>query len=79
MKSLPGILIGIAVGVLIGTLVAPRSGKETRKQISRDTDSFFRDLQNQLQAGIDNIKSQYNDFMESSATASKEAIDQSRK
>ena len=79
MKSLPGILIGIAAGVLLGALVAPRSGKDTRKRIAKDTDSFFSDLQDQLQAGLETIKNQYNDFVESTASVSKEAIDRAKK
>lgn len=79
MKSLPGILIGIAAGVVLGALVAPRSGKDTRKRIAKDTDSFFSDLQDQLHTGIESIKSQYNDFVESSVSASKEVIDRAKK
>ena len=79
MKSLPGILIGLAAGIMLGMLVAPEKGKATRKRISNDTDSFFKDLQGQLQSGIDNIKSQYNDFVETSVTRSKEAIGQAER
>lgn len=79
MKSLPGILIGIAAGVVLGALVAPRSGKDTRKRIAKDTDSFFSDLQDQLQAGLETIKNQYNDFVESTASLSKDAIDRAKK
>jgi gas vesicle protein len=79
MKSLPGILIGLAAGVVLGMLVAPEKGKSTRKRISNDADSFFNHLQDQLQSGIDNVKSQYNDFVETSASRTKEAIGQAER
>lgn len=79
MKSLPGILIGLAAGVVLGLLVAPQKGKATRERIAGDADSFFKDLQDQLQSGIDNIKSQYNDFVESSATQAKDALRQAER
>ena len=79
MKSLPGILIGLAAGVVLGMLVAPEKGKATRKRISNDTDSFFKDLQDQLQSGIDSVKSQYNDFVETSASRTKDAIGQAER
>jgi gas vesicle protein len=74
MKALPGILIGLAVGAVVGLLLAPESGKKTRKNISKESDSFFSDLQDQLQSGLDNIRSQYDDFVETSAKKSKEAV-----
>ncbi len=79
MKSLPGILIGLAAGVVLGMLVAPEKGKATRKRISNDADSFFKDLQDQLQSGIDSVKSQYNDFVETSASRTKDAIGQAER
>lgn len=63
MKSLPGLLIGLAAGTILGILMAPSSGKDTRQRISDDTDKFFKDLQDQLQTGLDNIKNQYNDLV----------------
>lgn len=72
-------MIGLAAGVVLGMLVAPEKGKSTRKRISNDADSFFKDLQDQLQSGIDNIKSQYNDFVETSASRTKDAIGQAER
>lgn len=72
-------MIGLAAGVVLGVLVAPQTGKTTRKRIANDADSFFKDLQDQLQTGIDNIKSQYNDFVENSASRTKDAIGQAQR
>ncbi|GAA4466552.1 hypothetical protein GCM10023189_48830 [Nibrella saemangeumensis] len=68
MRSLPGLLFGLAAGAVVGILLAPRSGRETRERISTDADNFFRDLQDQLQTGLDNIKSQYNEVVEANAS-----------
>lgn len=74
MKSFPGILIGLAVGAVVGLLLAPESGKKTRKRISSESDSFFKDLQDQLQTGLENIKSQYNDYVDTAASKTQEAV-----
>lgn len=79
MKSLPGILVGLAVGAVIGLLVAPESGKKTRKRISSESDSFFKDLQDQLQTGLDNIKSQYNDYVDTSASKAEDVVKQAKR
>ncbi|GAB3561012.1 hypothetical protein GCM10027578_00790 [Spirosoma luteolum] len=79
MRALPGILVGLAVGAIVGVLLAPESGKKTRKRISSDTDSFFSDLQDQLQSGLDNIKSQYSDFVDSAASKSKDVAGEIKK
>ena len=72
-------MIGLAAGVMLGMLVAPEKGKSTRKRIANDTDSFFKDLQDQLHSGIDTIKSQYNDFVETSVSRTKDAMGQAER
>lgn len=79
MKSLPGILVGLAIGAVVGLLIAPESGKKTRKRISSESDSFFKDLQDQLQSGLENIKSQYNDYVDAAADKSKDVVNQAKK
>ena len=74
MKSLPGILVGLAVGAVVGVLLAPQSGRKTRKQISSESDSLFKDLQDQLQSGLENIKKQYNDYVDTAASRSQEIV-----
>ncbi len=73
MKSLPGILLGLAAGVVVGVLLAPESGKKLRKSISSESDNFFKDLQGQLQDGLDNIRSQYNDYVDTASSKTKDA------
>lgn len=79
MKSLPGVLVGLAVGAVVGILLAPESGQKTRKRISSESDSFFKDLQDQLQSGLDSIKSQYNDYVEAASDKGQELVGQAKK
>ncbi|GAB3642456.1 YtxH domain-containing protein [Spirosoma arcticum] len=79
MKSLPGILVGLAVGAVVGLLLAPESGKKTRKKITSESDSFFKDLQDQLQSGLENIKNQYNDYVDTAASKTQDAVKQAKR
>lgn len=79
MKSLPGVLVGLAVGAVIGILLAPESGQKTRKRISDESDSFFKDLQDQLQSGLESIKTQYNDYVDAAAGKSHELVSQAKR
>lgn len=75
MKSLPGILIGLAAGAVIGLLLAPQSGRKTRRRINRNSESFFKSLQDQLQEGLESIKDQYEGLVETAASKSREVVD----
>jgi gas vesicle protein len=79
MKTLPGILVGLAVGAVVGLLLAPESGKKTRKKITSESDSFFKDLQDQLQTGLENIKNQYNDYVDTAASKTQDAVKQAKR
>lgn len=79
MKSLPGILVGLAVGAVVGLLLAPESGNKTRKRISSESDSFFKDLQDQLQSGLESIKSQYNDYVDAAADKGQDLVGQAKR
>ncbi|UFH56478.1 YtxH domain-containing protein [Spirosoma sp. KNUC1025] len=79
MKSLPGILVGLAVGAVVGILLAPESGKKTRKRITSESDSFFKDLQDQLQSGLDSIKSQYNDYIDAASDKTQDLVSQAKR
>jgi gas vesicle protein len=76
MKSLPGIIVGLAIGATVGLLLAPQSGKKTRRRISSESDSFFKDLQDQLQTGLENIKNQYNNYVDTASAKTEDAIKQ---
>lgn len=71
--------MGLAVGAVVGLLLAPESGKKTRKKISSESDSFFKDLQDQLQTGLENIKNQYNDYVDTAASKTQDAVKQAKR
>ena len=52
-KVLLGVMVGLAAGALVGVLLAPESGTETRKKISKKG-----------QAYADDLKTKFNDFMD---------------
>lgn len=79
MKSLPGILIGLAAGAVLGLLLAPQSGKKTRRRINHDSESFFKNLQDQLQEGLESIKGQYNDMVDTTSTRTQDAIKEAKR
>ncbi|AQG78575.1 YtxH domain-containing protein [Spirosoma montaniterrae] len=79
MKALPGILVGLAVGAIVGVLLAPESGRKTRRRISSESDSFFKDLQDQLQSGLENIKNQYNDYVDTTASKAHDVVGQAKR
>lgn len=76
MKALPGIIVGLAAGALLGMLLAPQSGQKTRRKFGHETEGFFSDLQDQLQAGLDKIRDQYNDHVEAGVSKAKELASQ---
>ena len=79
MKALPGIIVGLAVGAVVGILLAPESGRKTRKRITSESDSFFKDLQDQLQSGLESIKSQYNDYVDSASEKTQDLVSQAKR
>ena len=83
MKSLPGIVVGLAIGALVGILMAPESGKKTRrkvsKKISSESDTFIKDLQDQLQSGLDTIKQQYEEYVDAATSKGNEVISQAKR
>lgn len=79
MKSLPGIIVGLAVGAVVGILLAPESGKKTRKRISSESDSFFKDLQDQLHSGLESIRGQYEDYVDSATEKTEDLVSKAKK
>lgn len=74
-------LIGVGVGVAVGILTAPKSGKETRKDIVDGSvklkDELFKryhDVQTSLSEAIDHAISQLNSFKGSSKESLEDLI-----
>ena len=76
MKSnFNGILVAILTGAALGLLLAPRSGKDTRKKITNDSDKFLKDLQNTITDGFNSIRNQYDDAKGNLTSKYNDAVD----
>ncbi|MFC5411599.1 YtxH domain-containing protein [Larkinella bovis] len=76
MKSnFSGLVVAILTGAALGLLLAPRSGKDTRKKITNDSDKFLKDLQDTITKGFNSIKSQYEDTRENLTSKYNDAVD----
>ncbi|RRB00785.1 YtxH domain-containing protein [Larkinella rosea] len=76
MKSnFSGLLVAILTGAALGLLLAPRSGKDTRKKISNDSDKFLKDLQDTIADGFNSIRNQYDDAKSNLSSKYNDAVD----
>jgi gas vesicle protein len=73
-KLIGGILIGSAIGVLAGLLLAPQTGKQLRKKISRGTRDFKDDVVDSVSESIDTVRTQFNDKLNKLAANGKAAL-----
>lgn len=71
-KILLAMLAGASAGVIAGLMMAPDTGDATRKSISKWAGKVSKDLEKNLQAGLDEIKNMSGDIM-SKAGANKTA------
>ncbi|MGA0558214.1 YtxH domain-containing protein [Larkinella sp. VNQ87] len=58
MRSSRDFLLGFITGVVAGILTAPKSGQESRKWIQDEADKRTKDLQDQWNKGVDQVKTQ---------------------
>jgi len=76
MKSnFSGLLVAILTGAALGLLLAPRSGKDTRKKITNDSDKFLKDLQDTIADGFNSIRNQYDDTKQNLSSKYNDAVD----
>ncbi|GAB3332319.1 hypothetical protein GCM10027299_38690 [Larkinella ripae] len=59
----------------MGLLLAPRSGKDTRKKITNDSDKFLKDLQDTIANGFNSIRNQYDDARDNLTSKYNDAVD----
>ncbi|MEO6132302.1 MAG: YtxH domain-containing protein [Saprospiraceae bacterium] len=52
-KVLLGVVVGMAAGAVVGIMLAPDSGEQTRKKISKKGEAY-----------ADDLKSKFNDFLD---------------
>jgi gas vesicle protein len=62
-KILLAMLAGASAGVIAGLMMAPDTGDATRKSISKWAGKVSKDLEKNLQAGLDEIKNMSGDIM----------------
>ncbi len=69
-----GVLIGGAIGVVAGLLLAPQSGQQLRKKISRRTRDLKDDMVDSVSETIDTMRTQFNDKVNQLAANGKAAL-----
>jgi gas vesicle protein len=69
-----GVLIGGAIGVVAGLLLAPQSGQQLRKKISRRTRDLKDDMVDSVSETIDTMRTQFNDKVNKLAANGKAAL-----
>lgn len=74
LKILGGFLVGSIAGAAAGLLLAPKSGKDTRKDILDKSKEWEGDLKKSGKKKMDALKRTYNDKVEELAKESKEGI-----
>jgi len=62
---LKGLLIGGLIGVVAGILYAPKSGKETRKDIARTTEDLLSRAKDEYEKAVEKSKAAYEAAVES--------------
>jgi gas vesicle protein len=62
-KVMLALLAGASAGVIAGLLMAPDTGEQTRTGIKKWANKLSKDLEKNLQTGLDEIKNMSNDAM----------------
>ncbi|EJF11323.1 MULTISPECIES: YtxH domain-containing protein [Pontibacter] len=71
-KIMLALLAGASAGVIAGLLMAPDTGEHTRTGIKKWANKLSKDLEKNLQTGLDEIKNMSNEAMSKMGSANKE-------
>ena len=71
-----GLLAGAAIGVAVGILLAPQSGEQTRRKISKGAKNASNDLKSSFEESVESLKTQYNRGVDEVAKRGKDLISQ---
>ncbi|WP_299987104.1 YtxH domain-containing protein [uncultured Pontibacter sp.] len=71
-KIMLALLAGASAGVIAGLLMAPDTGEHTRTGIKKWANKLSKDLEKNLQTGLDEIKNMSNEAMSKMGNANKE-------
>ncbi|MCZ8217754.1 MAG: YtxH domain-containing protein [Cyclobacteriaceae bacterium] len=69
-----GLLAGAAIGVAIGILLAPKSGAETREDISKGSRKLSDNLKGTFDDSIDMLKEKFNSGVDEATRRTKEVV-----
>lgn len=69
-----GFLAGAAIGVAAGLLMAPYSGAKARRKLARGSMKVKKNVMSYVEDSIDNLRTQFNDKIETIAKRGKETI-----
>jgi gas vesicle protein len=69
-----GLLAGAAIGVAIGILLAPKSGADTREDISKGSRKFSDNLKGTIDDSIDMLKEKFNAGVDEATRRTKEVV-----
>ena len=73
-----GLLAGAAIGLAVGILVAPGSGLQTRKKITKKSKRFAAEIKNTvanaIEESIESLKEKFNAAVDDSAKRGRTAI-----
>ena len=54
--GIKGLIVGALIGAALGILYAPKSGKETREELSKSADEIFEKAKEQYEAACSKYK-----------------------
>lgn len=72
-KVFLGVVAGTALGATLGLLFAPKSGRETRQEISDKTNEYADEIKRNVNEYVDTIKERFESAKEESEELSKKA------
>lgn len=67
-----GLLAGAAIGVAIGILLAPKSGRDTREDISKGTRKLADNLKGSVEDSLESLKGKFNSGLDEAARKGKD-------
>lgn len=77
-KVLLALLAGASAGVIAGLLMAPDSGEATRGSVKSWASKLSKDLESNLQAGLDEIKNMSSDAYNKVSNAAGNVVDEAK-
>lgn len=77
-KVLLGVVVGFAAGAFIGVLLAPDSGENTRKKLSKKGEAYVDDLKGKFNELLENFMEQIDSTKEDARDMANEMTDKAK-